>query len=189
MAISLAEEQELVRLAQSGDEQAFEAIIQAYTAPLYRVVFRLNGDAAESEAVVQEVFWRLWRSIGHYQSDRPIFPYLVTVAMNIQRDRWRSDRRLDQRELGEAAGEIADSVQLPETQIEESELLAWLGKAVQKLPGAYRAVIALRYEADMSYEEIARALELPVNTVRTHLRRAKMMLREMMENDYGRSTG
>ncbi len=186
MALSLAEEQELVRLAQNGDERAFEAIILAFTPPLYRVIFRLTGDAAESEAVIQEVFWRLWRSIGHYQSDRPIFPYLVTVAMNLQRDRWRADRRLNQRELGDAAGEIADSIQLPELQVEESELLAYLEKAVQKLPDSYRAVIALRYEAGMSYEEVARALDVPVNTVRTHLRRAKMMLREMMEKDYGR---
>jgi RNA polymerase sigma-70 factor (ECF subfamily) len=68
----------------------------------------------------------------------------------------------------------------PEAQVEETETLRALAEAVAELPTAYKAVIALRYEAGLSYAEIAEILELPINTVRTHLHRAKIRLREVL---------
>lgn len=182
--LSLEQEQELVERARLGDEQAFEELILAYTAPLYRAIVRMTGDAQEAESVVQESFWRAWRFLGRYHNDRPFFPFLVTIALNIQRDRWRAGRRLDERALEEGE-EITDPVSAPELLIENDEQRRALVTAIQRLPAAYRAVIALRYETEMSYEEIAEALNLPINTVRTHLSRAKILLRKAMKEFNG----
>lgn len=183
--LSLAEERELVDLSREGNEQAYERLIQAFTPALYRVVLRMASDPQEAEATVQEAFWRAWRSLGRYQSDRPFFPYLVTVALNIQRDRWRVERRIEDRDLDEAASEVQDPAVAPEVQLEESEMMEVLAKGIQQLPRPYRMVVALRYDAGLSYERIAELLDLPVNTVRTHLRRAKMALRKWMEEYHG----
>lgn len=185
MWLSPAQEQDLVERARRGDEQAFEQIIQVFSTPLYRVVRRLASDEQEAEAVIQEAFWRTWRSLPHYHSDRPFFPYLVTVALNLQRDRWRSERRVEPADLENAAARIADEMPAPERQLEDAEELEQLSAAIERLPGPYRAVIALRYEGNLSYEEIATALALPLNTVRTHLFRAREMLRKMMEDYNG----
>ncbi len=68
-----------------------------------------------------------------------------------------------------------------ERMVDDENALRRLADQVQALPLAYRSVIALRYEAGMSYEEMAAALSLPLNTVRTHLRRAKEMLRRSLQ--------
>jgi RNA polymerase sigma-70 factor (ECF subfamily) len=177
-------EQSLVRLARSGDDQAFAGLVEAYAPTLYKVVRRVASDTAEAEAIVQEAFLRTWKMLPRYTEGRPFFPYLVTIALNIGRDQWREARRLDFGGLEEVAESLPTQEPGPETELERAETLRALSKAVAALPRAYRMVIALRYDAELSYEEIAEALKLPLNTVRTHLRRAKEALRKALV-EYG----
>ena len=115
---------------------------------------------------------------------RPFFAYLVTVALNIQRDQWRAERWMDDRQ--EVLENITNEKEgNPASETEDREQQAILNDAIRQLPGIYRAVIALRYDADMRYEQIAEALNLPVNTVRTHLHRAKRLLRKWLEEKNG----
>lgn len=184
MALS---EQELIELAQNGDEEAYESLILTYTPGLYRVVRRMLPDDAEAEAVIQETFWRVWRNLGRYQNDRPLFPYLVTVAVNQLHDRWRSSRWLEDADITEAADQLLDPRPLLAVEIERRELLEQLARAVAELPDQYRVVIVLRYQAEMRYEQIAETLNIPINTVRTHLHRATRLLRAEMEKFDGRN--
>lgn len=185
MSLSLVAEQELIHRAQWGDDRAFEELIEVYSPRLYRTIRRLCQDDSEAEAVLQETFWRIWRNLAHYQDERPLFPYLVTIAVNQLRDQWRALRRTDSVELSDAAEEIPEDAPLPEVQVQALQDREQLAAAIQGLPPAYRAVIVLRYQADLSYEEIANALKLPVNTVRVHLYRAKTLLRQSLENSNG----
>lgn len=180
-------DRELIELAQAGDEEAYESLILMHTPALYRVVRRMLPDDAETEAVLQETFWRAWRSLARYQNDRSFFPYLVTIAVNQLHDRWRSSRWLDDLDLNEAADMLLDPRPLVADEVEHREVLASLAQAVEELPAQYRVVIALRYQAEMRYEQIAEALDLPLNTVRTHLHRATQMLRDRLEETNGRN--
>jgi RNA polymerase sigma-70 factor (ECF subfamily) len=141
----------------------------------------MTSDTDEAEAILQETFWRIWKALPRYQEDRRFFPYLATVATNLVRDSWRKDRWRLPDEYEALADQFPDNLPTPETQLETAERLQALAKAVADLPPAYRAVIALRYDAGLSYEEVATALGLPLNTVRTHLRRAKAVLRQELE--------
>lgn len=172
-------------MAQAGDEEAFEALILIHTPGLYRVVRRMVSDDIEAETVLQESFWRVWRNLARYNNDRPLFPYLVTVSVNYLHDNWRTNRWLDELDITEAADQLLDPRPLLADEIEHRELLGHLAQAVQELPANYRVVIALRYQAEMRYEQIAEVLDLPLNTVRTHLRRATLALRSRMEELYG----
>lgn len=185
MSLSLVAEQELIRRAQWGDDLAFEELIEAYSPRLFRTIRRLAQDDGEAEAIVQETFWRVWRNLAHYNDDRLIFPYLVTIAVNQMRDRWRSERWLDDADFAEVADQLPEDSALPETLVQAQQDREQLVHAVQKLSSAYRAVIVLRYQADLSYEEIAQALNIPVNSVRVHLHRAKRQLRQLLESENG----
>jgi RNA polymerase sigma-70 factor (ECF subfamily) len=181
MEPSFSVEQELIRRARAGDQGAFERMINIYTPRLFKVVRRMTSDTNEAEAILQETFWRIWKALPRYQEDHHFFPYLATVATNLLRDSWRKDRWRLSDEYEALADQFPDNLPTPETQIEAVERLQALAEAVADLPPAYRAVIALRYDAGLSYEETAAALDLPLNTVRTHLRRAKAVLRQKLE--------
>jgi RNA polymerase sigma-70 factor (ECF subfamily) len=176
---------QLLERTRSGDPSAFGVLIERYSSDLFRVIRRMAGDSSEAEAIVQESFLRVWRILrSPFQQaqdwKRPFFPYLVTIAMNLARDRWRKDRFLDFSSLEDIQEALLSREPDPEIVVEKDETLEALAEAVAKLPPAYRAVIALRYEAGLSYKEIAEALELPINTIRTQLRRAKDRLREAL---------
>ena len=180
MEISFVEEQELIRRARLGDQPAFEQLVAVFTPGVFRVVRRMTSDTGSAEAILQETFWRAWRALSHYQEDRRFFPYLVTVAANLLRDTWRKDRRILDDGL-DILERLPDDLPTPESQVEQAEQLQALARAVESLPPLYRAAIAMYYDGGLRYEEIATALDMPMNTVRTCLHRAKLALREMLE--------
>jgi RNA polymerase sigma-70 factor (ECF subfamily) len=182
-----ANEKEIIRRAQAGDEIAFEELIQVYSPVLYRVVRRMSCDPQETESIVQEAFWRTWRSLGKYNNDAPFFPYLITIALNLQRDLWRKEQGYSEIDVEVEFAQVEDAKPGPEKLSEDREVLEYLEDAVNQLPLVYRTVIALRYQGEMSYDEIAKTLKLPVNTVRTYLFRAKQLLRKHMEVQNGQA--
>jgi RNA polymerase sigma-70 factor (ECF subfamily) len=119
----------------------------------------------------------------------PPFPWLARIATNAARDYWSKRSPLSFADLGEQAETLEDDLVGPEPSRERGELLDRLALGVRQLRPEYRLVIALRYDAGFSYEETAKALSIPVNTVRTHLRRAKSALRSWLEVEDARLDG
>ena len=107
------------------------------------------------------------------------------LSINVARDRWRKKTPLDFTDLGGEEIALLDPTPGPEDQLSRKEALERLARGVEKLRPEYRMVIALRYDAGLSYKQIASALEIPLNTVRTYLRRAKSVLRLWMEAEDG----
>ena len=177
----LAEDSNIALRAQGGDLSALDELVEQHTERLFRVVGRMMNDRQESEEIVQEAWVRAWRGLPQFQADRPFFPWLARIAVNAARDSWRKRRPLD---FADASGELehlADQVEGPEPALERRELLAQLAQAVAQLRPEQRVVLSLRYEAGFSYQQIAATVDLPLNTVRTHLRRAKLALRQRLE--------
>lgn len=174
---------ELVRRTLGGETEAFDQLIERYTPTLYRIVRRMCSDRGEAEAVTQEAFLRAWESLPKSKSDRPFRPWLIRIGVNVARDAVKKARPMDFADLPpQEPLQIASARPGPEESMEETERLERLALAVQSLEPAYRMVIAMRYEAEMSYEEMAAVLKLPLNTVRTRLFRAKQELRRAMES-------
>jgi RNA polymerase sigma-70 factor (ECF subfamily) len=173
---------ELVRRTVRGETQAFGLLVERHTPAVYRVVRRMCSDRAEAEAITQEAFLRAWESLNRRKDVAAFLPWVIRIAVNAARDMLKKSRPLDFADLppGEVSGWAGPAIEV-EAALEEKALLGRLAEAVQQLPPAYRMVIALRYEAEMSYEEIAEILRLPLNTVRTRLHRAKDRLRENLE--------
>lgn len=178
MTNTLALEEKLIQRARDGDTAAFEQLIEIYSPALFGIVMRMAQDEQQAEFVLQETFWRTWRALGRYQSNKPFLPYLVTIATNLLRDMWRKENRLV--DFDGESREWEDQAELPEFALERKQEMQDLAKIVQTLPQPYRLVIALRYDAELSYDQIAETLSLPINTVRTYIHRAKQKIREQM---------
>jgi RNA polymerase sigma-70 factor (ECF subfamily) len=181
----LLSDESLVAQSLRGDAQAFAELVMRYTAPIFNLAFRLTCDRAEAENVTQEAFLRAYTALPHSRTDLAFKPWLFQIAVNLCRDLARKKRPTAFAEMTpdeEAAPEeaIEDESPLPLDQVETRELGQALAQAVADLPEVYRAVVTLRYTEELAYEDIAAALDLPINTVRTHLFRAKAMLRKTL---------
>jgi len=178
-------DESLVAQSLRGDAQAFAELVTRYTAPIFNLAFRLTSDRAEAENVTQEAFLRAYTALPRSRTDLAFKPWLFQIAVNLCRDLARKKRPTAFAEMAtdeEAAPEeaIEDESPLPLDQVETRELGQALARAVADLPEVYRVVVTLRYTEELAYEDIASVLKLPVNTVRTHLFRAKAMLRKAL---------
>jgi len=183
------DEKDLLRRAQAGSTGAFDELVRRLTPRLFRIVRRMASDAAQAEALVQETWLRAWRALpGWRESGEPI-AWLATIAVNLARDAWRKKAPIDFADLSEAEVERATEAPGPEERLEYAQDLGRLADCVQRLRPEHRTVIALRYDAGLEYQEIARTMGIPVNTVRTHLRRAKQQLLSALEAGDDRSAG
>lgn len=176
-------------LARAGDQAAFDELVELHTPHLYRVVRRMASDRSEAEAIVQEAWLKAWKARMSLPVEDEVFPWLARIAVNVAHDVWRKHRPVDFADAGQTGLDVPGDEPGPEMRLEEAQALEWLSKAVETLKPGQRTVIALRYDAGLSYEQIARTLGIPVNTVRTHLHRAKAALRAAWEEDDERSSG
>ena len=180
-----ASDAELVARYRAGEAEAFADLVMRYTSPLFNLIHRLVSDRAEAENLTQETFLRAWNALPRISLDQPLKPYLMRIAVNLCSD-WSEKNRAVWLEPFEADNERSAPASDADEMLDglgDAELAGRVRAAVEELPPAYRVVITLRYTEELSYEEIAMALDLPLNTVRTHLRRAKSQLGELLADD------
>lgn len=181
-------DEELVRLHLQGDRYAFRELVDRYTKPIYNLAYHYTGDRVEAENITQETFLRVYQALPVSRLDLPFKPWLLRIAANLCRD-WARKQRPDlfSHLAGDEEGqpsiieEWVDGRPLPLDRVETQELAEMLRRAVMELPEPYRVVITLRYTEGLSYQEIAAVQGAPVNTIRTHLFRAKALLRQALE--------
>jgi RNA polymerase sigma-70 factor (ECF subfamily) len=167
----------LVGRSVSGDDQAFAVLVRRYQSPLYRHAWRLTQDRRTAEDVVQEAFVTAWRrlpSLDRAESFRS-WLYQITTRRSIDVVRARRPEP-----PVDTVVEPADTQAGPATRLEQRVQIADLALALQELPVASRAAWCLREIDELSYDEIATALELPVSTVRGRIARARHELAERM---------
>lgn len=191
----LPTDEALLSQYKTGDESCFRTLIERYSAPIYNLAFRFLRDPMESENVTQETFLRIVSAVDRIRLDSPFKPYLFRVAVNLCRDIARKKHPILFSELNslppggdgadtlDASEAIEDDSPTPWEHLEREELGVRLNAAIDTLPLVYKAVITLRFTEEFSYQEIAQTLDLPLNTVRTHLRRAKQQLRLELEKN------
>ena len=185
-------DEELVSRHLRGDRSAFRHLVERYTRSIYNLAYRFTGDWAEAENITQDTFLRVYRALPNSRLDLPFRPWVFRIATNLCRD-WAKKRRpvlfsalarggddLDEHSTF-TYEEISDDRPLPLEKIEDAEMAEMVRQAVMELPEHYRIAITLRYTEELSYQEIADVLDLPLNTVRTHLFRAKGLLRQVLE--------
>jgi RNA polymerase sigma-70 factor (ECF subfamily) len=178
-------EADLVLRAGGGEAAAWEAIIGRHREAVFRYACLQLGDTAEAEDIAQETFLRAFRSFHRFDVGRPLRPWLLRIARNLARNRWRSwSRRLraTERWKNEAVSEAAGSPFLAEGGT--APAAAELRGIVARMGEPDRQVIYLRFFLGLSLEETSEALSLPLGTVKSRLSRALERLRERVTRDH-----
>jgi len=167
----------LLERASAGDTAAFAALVRRHQRSVYSLSLRMLADRFQAEDLAQEVFLQLHRSIRSVESETHLAFWLRRVTVNRAIDRLRREPPLSQAALSEADGLAAEPSEIDP--ILERRLRALL----RELAPAARAVVLLRYQEDLDPTEIARTLKMPLNTVKSHLKRSLAALRERLGNE------
>ncbi len=169
----------------AGDQQAFEVLVQRYSAPLFTFIRRFVGDYDVASDILQQVMLQLYLSLPKLRTGDPLKAWLYQVARNRCLDELRRKRAIPFSELEKGTDEeeqsLVDTMQdlspLPEEVVERRDVQETLLKAIRALPPKFRAVVLLRYAAQLSYAEIGRVLTMPEATAKTYFQRAKPLLK------------
>lgn len=174
----------LVQRTLQGDTSAYNILVQRYQRQVYNLAYRMLNSAEDSADMVQETFIRAYGALSSFRQDASFLTWLYKIASNLCIDLLRSRRSkstlsLDM-ELEEGREPSADRYLGPEETAVRGAVGDVVHKAVMNLPERYRIVIVMRHLRGMSVDEIAQELSLPSGTVKTHLFRAREMLRERL---------
>lgn len=170
---SVVTDSQLVAQVTSGDIDAFSHIVDRYQAPVLAMGLRFLRNREAAEDYAQEVFLRAFRSLGTYRGEARFYSWLMRVAYHMAIDA-NGARRRDQ-SLGEV--EIADSSRTPEQQLLYRQTAEAVREAIRELPAHHAVCIDLYFFFDLRYEEISTMTGFPMNTIKSHIRRAKAKLR------------
>ena len=165
----------------AGDPDAFEELVRAYQHRVFGVAVRMLGDRAEAEEIAQEVFLRVYRSVGEFRGESKLSTWLYAIASRLCLNRLASSDRRQRRADSAALLDVPSSTADASAELERGELETALREAIAALPEERRIVVVLRDVEGLSYEEIASALELELGTVRSRLHRARMDLKAKLQ--------
>ena len=180
---------ELMRLTVGGKQEAFAELVHRYMNPLYNLACKLTGSSSEAEDIVQHTFIRAYNHLPKSNLELPFKPWIFQICVNLCKNFAKKKKLLVFSELEEISPEeevtrfeenIKDQSDTPKELLQKKELQQTVRSAIAKLPEKYQIVIELYFIEDMSYEEIAESLRIPINTIRTHLKRAKEKLTHIL---------
>jgi RNA polymerase sigma-70 factor (ECF subfamily) len=174
--MSVPSDRDLIQRARRGDAEAFGELVLRYQASVFNVCYRILHERAEAEDMAQETFIRARERLHTFDEERLLGPWIRRVAANVCLNHVGTQKRTaeleDERD--------ADESQKPESQVETRERSEQIRKALASLPVHYRVVIELRHYQELSYDEIAAELNIPLSDVKSHLFRARKILAEKL---------
>ena len=165
----------------AGDGEAFASLVAEYRASVYSYLSRCGIDAADRDDLFQDIFIKIHRSAASYQDHRPLHPWIFTIVSNTIRTHLRK-RRVRQLVFAETGGEEAPGQNLPdpapdgERRTTARQTATFVRREIGRLRLVQREVVLLACVERLTLGEVAAVLEIPVNTVKTHLRRARLAL-------------
>ena len=175
-------EADLIQQAKAGDTNAFETLVLEHQDFVYNLALRTLGNSFEAEDVAQDAFVRAWLALPDFRQQAKFRTWLYRIVINLCYNRFPRLRRELVLLVDEDIADIPDASEeaSPVFSNEMEAQRAYLHSQIDALPDQYRMLIALRYQDELSYKEIATITELPLGTVKTGLFRAKEILRQVL---------
>jgi RNA polymerase sigma-70 factor (ECF subfamily) len=175
----LVVEQQLIRAAQSGDRDALIQLLREIETHVYRTAYYILGDEQDAMDAAQEALIRVYTKIHSYEEKALFKTWVQRIVTNICIDKFRRKKPV-------VSIDAHNMVFPTENHVEEALIAGHVAKdireAIDKLPEHHRAVVVLRYLQDFSYNEIAESLDLPLNTVKSYLFRARQQLQTLLQD-------
>jgi len=173
---SPAEPDALIERCLRGDQEAWEQIVRQYWRRVFNVAYKFVGRHDEAEDLTQDVFLKVFKSLGTFDRRANFQTWLVSVSRNLCIDHYRSvrkeretiDRDVNADDLSPASRDVSAHVAL-----ERHDLAQELRRALQELPETLRTAVVMRDIQELSYQEIADRLQLPEGTVKSRINRGR----------------
>lgn len=191
MDVSTGGEQEVVDLEERswlprhcrGDRHAFAALLGAYRRPVYSYLIRWGCSQDVADDMFQDIFLKIHAAAATYQPSRPLKPWIFTIVVNTVRNNFRAQSVRDVVAHEADLSTVSRGGDPTQSDVAARGLVRWVECAITTLPVAQRDVLVLTTIDGMQQDEAAEILGLPVNTVKTHLRRARIALtKQLMDN-------
>jgi RNA polymerase sigma-70 factor (ECF subfamily) len=188
------EDIQLVARARSGEERAYRVLLERYERPVFSICLRMVRNRDEAADLAQEAFIKVFASLDRYNPAYAFSSWLFKITSNLCIDHLRKrriqtfamDAPVDS-EQGEIQRQYVSPDLTPEELLVRDEKMGRLETAIASLPEHYRIMLILRHQEDLSYEEIAESLSIPLGTVKARIHRAREMLKGILgESDFFR---
>lgn len=182
-------DEELVELAQRGDEDSFNQLVVRWERPIYALAYRTLGREDDARDVCQEAFLRAYRALRGFKGEAKFSSWLYRITLNLCRDWMRKQRRTpvsqvpEGLELSDLAGEEPDAVSV-EDLVARREMSAAVSKVMAMLPEEQRTAIILKEYHGLTFQEIADMLGCPLSTVKTRLYQGLTVLRRNLQRQH-----
>lgn len=183
-------DEELIRHFQEGDKSSYDELVSRFKGPLFSFIYRILGDRAFAEDLLQETFLRLWVNRDSYREVARFSTWIYTVAGNLAKTELRRQkiRRWFPISSGSGAGEneitieISDPDADPHRDLERATILRRVDEEIRRLPLVFREVIILRDVRELTYDEISKILRIPIGTVKSRVNRGRLRLQKRLQD-------
>jgi RNA polymerase sigma-70 factor (ECF subfamily) len=168
----------LMKAIQRGDMVAFNAMVDRYKDRLMNVISRMLSSSEEAEDIVQETFVRVYQHRQSFNFQHCFSTWIYTICLNLARNELRKRKKFKFYEISDMEGhetQFAVEAKIP------TRLPQAINAAVRELPEKYRTAFLLRDVEEMPYEEVAKALGVPLGTVKSRVNRARLILRDKLQ--------
>lgn len=187
---------QLVKASRDGNQDAFALLVQQHQRRVFNLVYRMLQNYEEANEVTQETFLAAWQGLPSFRGDARFSTWLYRIAYNCslkQLEVHKRDRALQSAmETEHALDDRSDVGERAQTEMDAQECRALVHEQLSHLPPKYRSVLVLRHLQEMTYEEMAEILAMPIGTIKTHLFRARNLLKERLavfEREWHTRTG
>jgi RNA polymerase sigma-70 factor, ECF subfamily len=175
----------LVTASKNGDQEAFAQLVQRYQRLVFNLVYRMLQQYEEATEITQETFLAAWQGLPSFRGDARFPTWLYRIAYNCslkQLEQRKRDRALQVALEAEKTLENINDEQRENAELDARDRQILVQEHLSYLPAKYRIVLILRHLQDMTYEEMAEILTMPIGTIKTHLFRARNLLKERLQS-------
>jgi len=180
-------DEQLVVAVLKGDKGAFPALLARHLSAVHKFSYRYVRDAHDADDITQEAFIRAWKNLKKFDGTKHFKTWLFTIARNAALDLIKKKKPVAFSRMGDGSdGELdaflapfMDAQKLPDELFEQGARATEVRAALATLPPAYRTVLAMRYNDNLKFREIAEALGEPIDTVKSKHRRGLILLRKL----------
>jgi RNA polymerase sigma factor (sigma-70 family) len=186
---SRAEDSRLIQDALKGDDRAYQKLMEKYHDAIYNFIYRMVHDREQVEDLTQEAFIKAFASLKSFNEEFAFSTWLYKIATNNSIDYIRKkklqmysiDKPIESKD-SDFTFELPDETAEADKDLITDQRVRLIREAIDQLPEKYRMVIQLRHAEERSYEEIAKALRLPIGTVKAHIFRARELLYKQLRH-------
>lgn len=173
------EENELIRSAQEGDEEAFAELVRMYMNRMTNLAYSFTRSRETAEDLAQETFIKAYNALLRFESKSSFGTWLYRIAVNTAKDHLRKAEHIREESLDQHEYRFPENESThPDRKADQQELSCMIHQAMETLPAKHRIILTLRDLQELPYAEIARILKISEGTVDSRLFRARRSLRE-----------